>query len=98
MTTQASDGGSQVEYSRQDVRPCRFCDAPVPQPARTTRPKEFCSNAHRAAYRERERQDAIRAALDSIDELEAETERLVAKLHGARQLLARFLKHDKKTT
>lgn len=82
------------------VTACRFCEAafsqPVPKGKQTL--KQFCCNAHRAAYREREKQRAIRMALDAIDSTQAEMERSAAVLNGARQVLERFEQKKKKTT
>jgi len=60
------------------------------------RRKEFCTPAHRAAYREREHQKALELVTQAADDLRDTTEQKVAALMGAVQALDRFRK--KKTT
>jgi len=81
------------------LRPCRFCEQPVEQPAKLVkagRSKDFCSNAHRAAYREAEHQRTLQLAIDAVDNLEGAIDQALAQLRGARQLLARFQKQARK--
>jgi hypothetical protein len=75
------------------TRPCRFCDQPVPQ--RAGRVREFCGNTCRAAYRDRERDHAIRAALGIVEDTQGVLEGQCAALEGARRQLQRFLKGAK---
>jgi hypothetical protein len=84
----------QVATEEPALRPCRFCDAPVPQ--LTGRVKEFCTQAHRAAYREREHQKAMERVIEVAGELRDTVEQKVAELMGAVAALDRFRK--KKTT
>lgn len=84
-----------AEYSPQ-TRPCRFCEKPVTQPKIKGRIKDFCSDSHRAAYREREHQAAITTCLEVIDEVRNENERLMATLNGAATVLERFKKKPAK--
>jgi hypothetical protein len=62
-TTAPDIGAADYSGTRADVaqpladwrlvpRACRFCEAPISQAGRT-QPKLFCSNSHRAAYRNR---------------------------------------------
>lgn len=56
--------------------------------------KDFCSDRHRAAFRDAQVQHAIRTAQEAMAEAGAEFERLAAKLTGAADLLERYRKHE----
>lgn len=49
-------------------QPCKFCGKPCPPARHATRPRVFCTNACRAAWRLQERN---RAVVDARDALEA---------------------------
>lgn len=83
--------------SEPGVRPCRFCQAPVQQPRRRGQVKDFCTDRHRAAFRDQAAQAAVQNARDAIRETIDEVNRLVARLEGSDQLLARFQRHGKRT-
>lgn len=77
------------------VRPCRFCQQPVPQPKRRGQVKDFCTDAHRAAFRDAQVQHAMREAQAAIEETSGELARLSARLGGAMQLLQRYERHPR---
>ncbi len=81
-------------------RNCRHCGQPVQQPTRRGQVKEFCSDRHRAAFRDaqiqagiREAQAAIRDTRQALSDTRDELERLDARLVAADQLLERGLRH-----
>lgn len=78
---------------RPTFRACRFCQTPVSQPKRRDMVKDFCSDRHRAAFRDAQVQHAIQTAQDAMAEAGAEFERLAARLTGAADLLERYRKH-----
>jgi hypothetical protein len=47
---------------------CKFCGGPCPAPKNPTRPRLFCTNAHRAAWRIQERNRAIEGARDALQQ------------------------------
>lgn len=77
-------------------RPCRFCGVAVAQPKRRDIVKDFCSDRHRAAFRDQQVQHAIRTALAAIQEAAGEFERLVSRLDGAAGLLERYQRKPRK--
>jgi hypothetical protein len=75
-------------------KPCRHCGGPVVAPKRRGIVKDFCSDKHRAAFRDhqvaaavQEAQRAIEDTKDAIEDTRSELARLEARLTGARQLL-----------
>ncbi len=95
----AQPGGNAESSATQQpsvFRTCRFCDAPVLQPKRVGAVKDFCSDRHRAAYREQERQKALAMAIQAMTSMGDAIEQGVAALNGAAQVLARFQKQDRK--
>lgn len=80
------------------TRPCRYCDATVEQPTKAGAVKDFCDARHRAAFRERERQQAIQEALDTMDQAADDMEQTAVKFRVALRKLERFLAKGKKRT
>lgn len=87
-----------------EYRPCRHCQVAVLQPTRRGQVKDFCSDRHRAAYRDGQVQAGIRKAQEAIVETREEIattiatlEQLDAKLVGAGHLLDRGLRHGRRT-
>lgn len=87
---------------RPDVLPCRFCQVPVTQPKRKDIRKDFCRDAHRAAFRDAQVQQAVREALaagqevrDVIEDAMGRLDQAAARMHGAMQLLARYQRHPR---
>lgn len=76
-----------------EFRPCRHCQVPVRQPKRRGQVKDFCTDRHRAAFRDSQIQAGIRAAKAAVQETRDELERLLARLDAADQLLDRGLRH-----
>lgn len=74
------------------TKPCRFCQALVEQPKRRGQVKDFCSDRHRAAFRDSQIQAGIREAKAALQETRDELERLQARLDAADQLLDRGLR------
>jgi len=81
-------------------RNCRHCGVPVLQPKRRGQVKDFCSDRHRAAFRDaqvqagiREAQAAIQETRDEIAATRDNLERLDARMLAATQLLERGLRH-----
>lgn len=77
-------------------RPCRFCQIPVLQPKRKDTVKDFCSDRHRAAFRDAQVQHALKEAQAAVEETSSELARLSARLDGAMQLLARYQRQPRK--
>jgi hypothetical protein len=74
-------------------KPCRHCQVPVEQPKRRGQVKDFCSDRHRAAFRDAQIQGAMKQAQAAIEETSGELARLSARLDGAMQLLERYQRH-----
>lgn len=102
MTEQqpAAESTATVGHPGPVFRPCRHCQVPVEQPKRKNQVKDFCSDRHRAAFRDAQVQAGIREAQAVVVETQAaiqgtrdELERLEARLTAANQLLERGLRH-----
>lgn len=96
MVDQAAPAGESTATATP-TRPCRFCQIPVPQPKRRGQVKDFCSDRHRAAFRDAQVQAGIREAQAAIQETRDEISRLDARLSAATQLLERGLRHGRRT-
>jgi hypothetical protein len=72
-------------------RPCRFCGALVAQPRRRGQVKEFCSDKHRAAFALQKRQDALKSAIEDLEVLEDEIDRLRATSRRIRATIRQAL-------
>lgn len=92
----AAQAGEHTAGSGPLVRPCRHCQVPVPQPKRRGQVKEFCRDAHRAAFRDAQVQAAMKEARAALEEASGELARLSARLDGAMQLLERYERHPRK--
>lgn len=75
----------------QVMKPCRHCGEPVEQPA-GGKTKDFCSDKHRAAFRDAAQQQAIEEVVEGLAQLEAELERFAASCRGLAMRLERFRK------
>lgn len=87
---------AQADQEGPGVRPCRFCQTLVTQPTRRGQVKDFCTDRHRAAFRDGQVQAGIQNARDAIRETIDELGRLTARLEGSDQLLARFQRHSRR--
>lgn len=101
MNQDAAEGESTATMGSLDqdgpgVKPCRFCQAPVQQPTRKGQVKDFCTDRHRAAFRDSQAQAAVQNARNAIQETLDELARLSARLKGSDQLLARFQRHGRR--
>lgn len=77
--------------------PCRFCGVPVEQPKRRDITKEYCSDRHRAAFRDAQVQAAVRNALQACQDAADAMAEHQARLEGAMQQLARFARKSRKS-
>lgn len=69
---------SETSHMGADPRLCRNCRQPVVQKGK--RPKEFCTNRCRAAYRDEQQQQAIREAMARIEQMRAGLDEMAAGL------------------
>lgn len=69
---------------------CRYCQQPLTPPKRKGIVKEFCSDRHRAAFRDEQQQAALREAESAVTDAMADLERHAARLSGALSLLDRL--------
>jgi hypothetical protein len=76
--------------STPGTRPCRHCGIDVPQPKRRGQVKDFCSDRHRAAYRDNLVQEAHRNAEAVLAEGRDFIQGWLPKMQTALDDLARF--------
>jgi hypothetical protein len=72
------------------TRPCKHCGIDVPQPKRRGQVKDFCTDRHRAAYRDNLVQEAHLNAEAVLGEVRAFMEGWLPKMQTALDELAKF--------